>query len=129
MRKLEALLMADTIDAVLTKLEAFGDRFEYVATTAEQRKLAGEFRTFVGEVGRTLFSGAGPAFLVPEESSFLKIHGHDSLAGLFAEIRADEAAGKQENAHCYRQDALKELFHGKSEDPVSETTHERDIER
>ena len=36
-----------------------------------------------------------------EEEPLRQLHGHDTLAGLFEEIRADEAAAKREDAHGY----------------------------
>jgi hypothetical protein len=39
--------------------------------------------------------------LSQEDDSLLELYGHDTLASLFEEIRADEAAAKREDAHGY----------------------------
>jgi hypothetical protein len=44
------LIAYDTAEGVKTELESFGDEFERLARTAEQKELAAAFKGFVGEV-------------------------------------------------------------------------------
>ena len=60
-----------------------------------------------------------PPIINPQE------HGHATLAGLFAEMRADEAAGKREEAHMVRMGDMRQLLGGKAEEP--DKTHDRDL--
>jgi len=135
MRKINALLIADTFDVVMTKLEAFGDHFEHLATTAEQRQLAVEFNAFVGEIIQLMLSPgeeAGRRFAPEDEKeAFKREHGHETLAGLFAEIRADEAAAKREDAHGYGygKEALREILGGTTGDAAAEKGKGHGIER
>jgi hypothetical protein len=129
MQKNDVLPSADKLAA---KLQAFGDQFEHLATTADQRKLAAQFNAFVGEIKQaTLSAGKGTERLspAPEEESFQKQHGHLTLAGLFAEIRADEEAGKREDAHWYGRDVFEQIRGGKTETPTAEKGKDKDIER
>lgn len=96
MRKIDELLMADTFDATITKLEAFGDYFEHLATTGKQRELAREFNAFVGELIQ---------LMLPQSA---KLHGHETWSDVFKEMRGDEAAGKHEDAHWYGDEAVLE---------------------
>jgi hypothetical protein len=52
--RLADYVIYDTSEAVLSSLEAFGDEFERLARTPEQRQLAATFQQFVGE-----FTGTG----------------------------------------------------------------------
>ncbi len=119
----------------MTKLEAFGDHFERLATTAEQRELALEFKAFVGEFIRAVIPRGDEirSFLAldGEEESLRQLHGHDTLSGLFKEIRADEAAGKREDAHGYGygKEAFLKVIEGKTEVPAAEKVNDRGIER
>jgi len=53
----------------------------------------------------------------------------EELANLFKEIRADEAAGKREDAHWYRKESLKELVNEKTKAQTAEKDKDRGIER
>ncbi|HTU17856.1 MAG TPA: hypothetical protein VMG10_07300 [Gemmataceae bacterium] len=53
--RLADYVIYDTSEAVRDNLEAFGDEFERLARTPEQRQLAAAFQQFVGE-----FTGTGP---------------------------------------------------------------------
>jgi len=59
------LWLRGSIDPTLTELEAFGDEFERLARTGEQRRLANGFKEWVHHTGRVLFTpiaaGAGAA--------------------------------------------------------------------
>lgn len=133
MRKIEALLAADTFETLMTKLEAFGDQFAHLATTADQRNLVAQFNAFVGEIIQELSPPGeqrdGHQAPATEMESFLRLHGHETLSGLFKEIRADEAAGKQEDAHWYGKEALKKILDGKTEAPPAEMVKDEGIER
>ena len=59
-----------------------------------------------------------PAMINPKE------HGHATLAGLFAEMQADEATGKREEAHMVRMGDMRQLLGGTTEEP--DKTHDRD---
>jgi hypothetical protein len=132
MRKKD-LLLADTFDALISKLEAFADQFDRLAKTTDQRKLADQFNVFVGEIIQDLSSPGeqrgGDLSDSTEMDDTLRRHGHETLAGLFAEIRADEAAGKHEDAHYYPTESLKTLLVGKAEIPAVERGKDKDIER
>jgi hypothetical protein len=132
MRKID-LLLADSFDAMISKLEAFGDQFAHLATTADQRNLAAQFNAFVGEIIQELsppgIQRDGHLAPATEMESFLRLHGHETLSGLFAEIRADEAAAKQEDAHWYGKEALKKILDGKTEAPAAEMAKDHGIER
>ncbi len=132
MPKINALQSADTLDELMTKLEAFGDHFAHLATTADQRELATRFNAFVGELSQAMLSPAEEkVHVVPatHEEPFHKPHGHETLAGLFAELRADEAAAKSVDAHSYRTEAFKKILDGKTEPPAAETVKDKEIER
>jgi hypothetical protein len=120
MRKID-LLLANSFDALVSKLEAFGNKFEQLATTADQRKLAAEFNAFAGDIIQELSP--------PGADYFLRLHGHESLSDLFAEIRADEVASRREDAHRYGKEAFKKILDGKSETPAAEMTQDKGIER
>ncbi len=53
----------------------------------------------------------------------------EELAALFKEIRADEAAGKREDAHWYRKEAFQELLNGQPKPSVPEKGEDKGIER
>jgi len=53
----------------------------------------------------------------------------EKLAALFKEMRADEAAGKREDAHWYGKESLQKTLEGKPVAPAVEKTKDRDIER
>jgi hypothetical protein len=53
----------------------------------------------------------------------------EGLAALFKEIRADEAAGKREDAHWYGEEAFQKILDGKTKAPAAEKGKDRDIER
>lgn len=132
MRKID-LLLADIFDGLTSKLEAFAHQFGQTATTADQRKLAGEFQAFVGEIiqeiappGERMDAHLAPA---TEMESLLRLHGHETLSGLFEEMRSDEAAGKREDAHWYGKEAFKKILDGKSETPPSAIAKDQGIER
>jgi hypothetical protein len=131
-QKIDALLAADTFETVMTKLEAFADQFERLATTPPQRELAVEFNAFVGEIIQVMLSPGEETehrFATATETESLKmLHGHETLAGLFEEMRADEAAGMREDAHWYGKDALKALG-GTTEAAATEKGKDHGIER
>ncbi len=132
MRKIDPRLFAVLVDHLLTKLEAFSEQFLTLAATADQRNLATEFNAFVEEVIQALLSpGIETGHLAPaaEKEAFANQHGHESLAGLRDEIRADEAAAKREDAHCYGKLSLKTLRSDRTERPVAENGNDKDIER
>jgi hypothetical protein len=133
MRKIDALLIADTFEVYATKLEAFADHFEHLATTAEQRELAAQFNAFARELIQEFFFSGKEADRQPvpttEEELPWREHGHESLAGLFEEIRADEVAGKREGAHWYGRNAFKAILNGKTETPATEMSKDNGIER
>jgi hypothetical protein len=132
MRKFDALLLADTFEAFMTKLEAFGDHFERLATTVEQHELSAQFNAFVGEIiHATISPGKESGHLVPdtEYEAFLKQHGHESFSSLLAEIRADEAAAKQEDAQWYGREAFKKILDGPMEVASTEMAKDKGIER
>lgn len=133
MRKLIELMLADTFDSVATKLEAFADHFEHLATTKEQRELAAEFSVFVGEFTRATISPDEPvgSTLAPpaEKEAFRKLHGHENCSELFKEIQADEAAGKRDDAHCYGREAFRMILDGNTEAPALVKGKDRDMER
>jgi hypothetical protein len=132
MRKID-LLLADSFDGLISKLEAFGHKFEQLATTADQRKLAARFNAFVGEIIQELSppgeekDGHQPP--ATQMEYFLRLHGHESLSDLFAEIRVDEAAAKREDAHWYGKEAFKKILGGKTETPAAEMAQDKGIER
>lgn len=41
---------------MLTELEAFGDEFDRLARSGEQRRLAADFKEWIHRTGRTLFA-------------------------------------------------------------------------
>jgi hypothetical protein len=132
MRKIDAPLPADSFDVLMTKLEAFGDYFEHLATTDEQRELAAEFNAFVREIieaTHTHDEEAGRLSPDSEKAEFQKQHGHETLADLFRELREDEMAGKREDAHCYRRDAFKNILDGTTEVAVADKGKDEGIER
>jgi hypothetical protein len=51
------------------------------------------------------------------------------LAALFKEMRADEAAGKREDAHQRAKEAFHEILDGKTKSPAVEKGNDRGIER
>lgn len=51
------------------------------------------------------------------------------LAALVEEMRADEAAAKQEPGHWYGKSALEKMLEGKTKAPSAEKVKDRDIER
>lgn len=53
----------------------------------------------------------------------------EKLAALFNEMRADEAAGKQEDSHWYGKEAIQKMLGGKTEAPAAELGKDKDIER
>jgi hypothetical protein len=121
------------IDALMTKLEAFGNQFEQLATTADQRSLAAQFNAFVAELSQE-FDVPGKEtdrHLAPltGQELFLKEHGHESFSALFEEIRADEAAAKREDAHWYGKETFKKILEGKTEIPAAEMAKDTGIER
>ncbi len=119
-------------DTLVAKLQAFGDQFEHLATTEDQRKLAAQFNAFVGDVKQAMLSASNESERLetaPEAESFQKQYGHLTLAGLFAEIRADEEAGKREDAHWYGTDVFKQIRGGRTETPTAEKGKDKDIER
>jgi hypothetical protein len=121
------------IDALMTKLEAFGNQFEQLATTADQRNLAAQFNAFVGELSQE-FGVPGKEtdrHLTPitGQELFLKEHGHESFSALFEEIRADGAAAKREDAHWYGKETFKKILEGKTEIPAAEIAQDNGIER
>ena len=126
------VMVADTFDSVATKLEAFADHFEHLATTAAQRELAAMFSTFVGEIIQAMFSPGEPmgSRLAPlaEKEAFQKLHGHETGLDLFEEIRADEAAGKRDDAHSYGREVLREILRGE-EAPAVVKDKDTGIER
>ena len=132
MKKIDALLVADTFEMVLTKLEAFGDHFEHLATTADQRKLATEFNAFVGEIIQAMSPRGeemgGRLSSDTEKEAFRKLHGHETAFDLFKEIREDEAAGKREDAHWYGKQAFHKILDGKTEALPTEKEKDRGIE-
>ena len=44
------LMIGDSVGAMITRMEAFGDAFERLASTPDQRELAASFQGFVGEM-------------------------------------------------------------------------------
>jgi hypothetical protein len=132
MRKNE-LLLANTFDALISKLEAFGSQIKHLVTTADQQNPAAKFNAFVGEIIQELDPPAerGDGHLAPatEMEFFLRMHGHESLQDLFSEIRVDEAAGKCEDAHWYGKEAFKKMLDGKIETPAAEMANGNEIER
>lgn len=132
MQKIDKPLVPHALGGLLTKLEAFGEQFLNLATTADQRNLAAEFNAFVEEKMKAMLSHENETERFasdPEEQPFHKQHGHESLAGLFAEIRGDEEAGKREGAHWYGSLSLKTMLHGKTETPAAEKGNDKEIER
>ena len=132
MRKLETKTIKKIFDKVLTKLEAFGEDFLYLATTDDQRDLAVGFNDYVEEIIQALqVPSIENEHLAPtpEEQAFHKQQGHETLADLFAELRADEAAAKREDAHWYGRLSLKALMSGWTEAPATEKGNDKDIER
>lgn len=133
MRKIDALLTADTFEVYATKLEAFADHFEHLATTSEQRELATQFNAFVRElIQEFFFPGKAtdhPPVPATGKEPFWEEHGHDSLSGLLGEISADEVAGKHEDAHWYGREAFKAILDGKTETHAVETVKVNRIER
>jgi hypothetical protein len=131
MRKIDKQLVTHVLDGLLTKLEAFGEQFLNLATTADQRDLAAEFNAFVEEMMQAMLYHGNETGCVapdPEEQAFHKQHGHETLAGLFAEIRGDEAAGKREDAHWYGRLSLKTMLNNKTETPAAEKGNDKEIE-
>jgi hypothetical protein len=132
-RKIDELLLADSREIFVAKLEAFADHFEHLATTTEQRDLAAEFNRFVAEYIRGAYPHIEEMNHRPsstdEEKPFWKEHGHESLSGLFEEIRADEAAATREDAHWYGREAFKKILDGKTEIPAAEMAKDIEIER
>jgi hypothetical protein len=57
-----------------------------------------------------------------EEESLMELYGHDTLASLFEEIRADEAAAKREDAHGYGYGKVKVV--GEQEGVMPSGRHE-----
>ena len=53
----------------------------------------------------------------------------EKLASLFKEMRADEAAGKHEDAHRSGKEAFQKLLDPKTTSPVADNGKDRDIER
>lgn len=51
------------------------------------------------------------------------------LAALFKEIRADEAAGKREDAHWYGMEAFQRILDAKTKTPATEKAKDNAIER
>ncbi len=79
-----------------------------------------------------------PQPLVERVSELLNVvHEHENEAwptaseqkALFAEIRADEAAGKREDAHLYSMEAFEKIFDMKAEAPAVEKGKDKGIER
>jgi hypothetical protein len=121
------------IDALMTRLEAFGNQFEHLATTDDQRILAARFNAFVGELiqefdtpGKEMDHHLAP---ITGKELFLKEHGHESLSALFEEIRADEATAKREDAHWYGRETFKKILDDKTEIPAAEIVKDIGIER
>ena len=56
-----------------------------------------------------------------------KNHGHETLASLLAEIRGDEAAGREQQARQDGQDTLREILGGKT--PAPRSVKDRDQSR
>ena len=132
MRKIE-LLLANTFDALISKLEAFGSQIMHLVTTADQPELPAKLNSFVGEIIQELDPPAkrGDDHLASatETECFLRMHGHESFQDLFSEIRVDEAAGKCEEAHWYGKEAFKKILDGKIETPAAEMANGNEIER
>jgi len=117
----------------MTKLEAFGNQFEQLATTADQRNLAAQFNAFIGELSQE-FNTPGKEtdrHLAPVtgQELFLKEHGHESFSALLEEIQADGAAAKREDAHWYGKETFKKILEGKTEFPAAEIAKDMGIER
>ena len=53
----------------------------------------------------------------------------EKLAALFKEIRADEAAGKREDAHWHGKEAFQTILDGKTNAPATEKSKDKEIER
>jgi hypothetical protein len=53
----------------------------------------------------------------------------EKLAALFKEIRADEAAGKLEDAHWYGKEALQKILDERRKASAAEKGKDRGIER
>jgi hypothetical protein len=53
----------------------------------------------------------------------------EKLAALFKEMRADEAAGKLEDAHRYDKEAVHKTLEEKTNAPAAEKAKDKDIER
>jgi hypothetical protein len=64
--------------------------------------------------------------LEPESDGVLSCQ---KLAALFKEMRADEAAGKGEDAHRYEKEAGQKTLEGKTNPPAAEKAKDKDIER
>ncbi len=129
----DAQRIVDGFDLVLVKLEAFSEQFEHLATTTDQRKLSNDFNAFVGQMIQAFESSVEerePGFDGPSErNAFPKMHGHETLAGLFAEIRAEELAGKREDAHQYGKDSYQSILDSKAAAPPARMEKDQGIER
>ena len=132
MGKTETLLLVDAFDALMAKLEAFGDQFEHLAKTADQRELAGKFNAFLEKMMHEIYSPGeltGHGNDSASEEDLSTTHGHATLSELFKEIRMDEEAGKREDAHWYGREAFKKILDGQSDILLVELSHAKGIER
>lgn len=133
MRKIGAVLSAGQLEELRTKLEAFRDRFDHLATTTQLRELATEFNIFVGAFLQEFYPQIDKLDLQAvhrtEEKPFWKESGHESLTSLFAEIRADAESGKREDSHRSGKESLKDILSGMTETPAAEMTKDTGIER
>jgi hypothetical protein len=97
---------ADAFEALMTRLEAFGDEFARLARTEEQKALAGQFGAFVGEANATIADLAGPHAAGP---------GRLPSPGEIAAGRDGPAAGRGEDQGRHFRDyarALLDRFRG-----------------
>jgi hypothetical protein len=53
----------------------------------------------------------------------------EEQAALFAEMRADYAAGKREDAHACETDAFQRILDGKAQAPVARRANDKSIDR
>jgi hypothetical protein len=130
MQKID-LLLADSLEPLISKLATFGNRFERLATTADQRTLSAQFNAFVGEIIQELSPPERDTHTAPgtQMEYFRRIHGHESLADLLAEIRMDEAAAKREDAHWSGKESFKKTQEDRTETSAAVIAKDKGIER
>ncbi len=131
MEKMDELQVPGAFDLSTTKPEAFADHFEHPATTKEQRNVAALSNVCVEETIPAIISTDERERFGPAQGvkAYCELHGHETLSGLFAEIRADEAAAKREDAHWYGKITLQDLRNEKTKTQAAENDKDRGNDR